>query len=73
MSSHLVSQIVQVTSEATTRPIITSFTMTWRNMPHGYGSSAVLIEVSPGGGAAAGVGGLEPGAAASYHQRCCVG
>jgi hypothetical protein len=39
----------------------------WRNMPHGErscGNSAVLIEVSPGGGAAAGVGALVPGAAA---------
>ena len=36
-------------------------------MPHGErscGNSAVLIEVSPGGGAAAGVGALVPGAAA---------
>jgi hypothetical protein len=68
-SSHLASQTVQVASEATARPIITSFTMmsAWRNMPHGErscGNSAVLIEVSPGGGAAAGVRALAPDAAA---------
>ena len=80
-SSHLASQTVQVASEATARPIITSFTMmsAWRNMPHGErscGSSAVLIEVSPGSG---GAGALALGARAfaglevsgrGYPARC---